>query len=190
MSVADFVVWNDGTPTRYELVRGAPVAMAPPTPRHTDVVTNLNDALSPQLKRPCRVAVGGGVARRETDDQFRIPDAFVTCEPTPSHYYRSPRVIIEVLSPSTEREDRTDKLDFYRSIASVEMVIFIWQDRRRVQTVQRVANRWSIDDLVGGGTVELPSFSARVSVDQIYRDLDVPDDEPPTPGAADRRSSG
>ena len=41
MSVADFVQWDDGTDTRYELALGAPVAMAPPSGRHAEIARNI-----------------------------------------------------------------------------------------------------------------------------------------------------
>jgi Uma2 family endonuclease len=174
MTVAEFVDWDDGTETRHELVRGVPVAMAPPSGRHAEVVGNVSAFLSRQLARPCRVPQGGGVARDEGDDQLRLPDVFVTCEPTPERYFRAPRLVVEVLSPSTEKDDRTDKLDFYQSLRSVEAVLLIWQDRRRVQLQLRDEGRWIIRDLIGAGTLEAPSLGVGLSLDEIYQGLDVP----------------
>src|SRR5918994_6201373 len=93
MTVADFVAWDDGTEVRHELVHGVPVAMAPPSRRHAEIVGNVSAILSRQLARPCRVPQGGGVARADADDQFRLPDAFVACEPTPEWYFRAPRLV-------------------------------------------------------------------------------------------------
>lgn len=103
MTVAEFVDWDDGTEARHELAHGMPVAMAPPSGRHAEIVGNVSASLSRQLARPCRVPQGGGVARADADDQFRLPDVFVTCEPTPERYFRAPRLVVEVLSPSTEK---------------------------------------------------------------------------------------
>ena len=137
MVVADFVRWDDGSDTRYELAFGVPMAMAPPSGRHADIVANITSRLSRQLDRPCRAPVGAGVARHDDDDEFRLPDVMVSCEPVPGVYFRQPCLIVEVLSPSTEKADRTDKLDFYRSLASVEAVVLVWQDQRRVQVIRR-----------------------------------------------------
>lgn len=181
MLVADFVRWDDGTGTRYELACGAPVAMAPPSGRHADLVANITARLSAQLARPCRVPVGAGVARRDDDDEFRLPDVIVSCEPTPRVYFRQPRLLVEVLSPSTEKEDRTDKLDFYRSLESVEAVLLVWQDKRRVQVVRRETDRWSIQDLVGGGDLTVTALDLRLTLDEIYADIDFPaEDEQPS----------
>lgn len=180
MLVADFVQWDDGTDTRYELAFGAPVAMAPPSGRHADIVANITALLSAQLTRPCRVPVGAGVAHRDDDDEFRLPDVLVSCEPTPRVYFRQPRLLVEVLSPSTEKEDRTDKLDFYRSLEVVEAVVLVWQDKRRVQVIRRESERWSIQDLVGGGELSVTALDLHITLDEIYADIDFPSEDEST----------
>lgn len=173
MTVAEFVVWDDGTEVRHELVHGAPAAMAPPSGRHVVITRNIARALDRQLKPPCGAFVGGGVARDQADDEFRLPDVFVTCEPTPAQFFLSPRLIVEVLSPSTEKDDRTVKLDFYQSLPTVEAVLLIWQERRRVQLQLRDGARWIIQDLIGAGMIEVPGLGVELAVDDVYQGLDL-----------------
>src|SRR5918993_4176693 len=168
MTVAEFVDWDDGTEVRHELAHGVPVAMAPPSGRHAGIVGNVAAILSRQLARPCRVPQGGGVARANADDKFRLPDVLVTCEPTPERYFRAPRLVVEVLSSTTEKDDRTDKLDFHHSLPSVEAVLLIWQERRRVQLQLRDEGRWIIRDLIGAGTLDMPSLRVGLSLDEIH----------------------
>ena len=182
MLVADFVQWDDGTDTRYELAFGAPVAMAPPSRRHVVIQRNVARALDRQTRFPCGTYTGGGVARSEGDDELRLPDVFVSCEPLPPLFFRQPRLLVEVLSPSTEKEDRTDKLDFYRSLESVEAALLVWQDKRRVQVIGREPDRWTIQDLVGGGDLSVTALDLRLTLDEIYDGIDFPpEDEPPSP---------
>lgn len=173
MTVAEFVAWDDGTGARYELAYGAPMAMAPPSGRHVDIVANLTGALSRQLRRPCRVPVGGGVARHDADDEFRLPDVFVSCEPTPPVYFREPRLVVEVLSPSTEKEDRSAKLDFYQSLPSVAAILFVWQDRRRVQLIVRDGANWVMRDFIGG-SFDIAGLGVGLALDDIYAGVDLP----------------
>lgn len=180
MLVADFVQWDDGTDTRYELAFGAPVAMAPPSGRHVVIQRNVVRVLDRQVRSPCGVYTGGGVARNEDDHEFRLPDVFVSCEAIPPLFFRQPRLIVEVLSPSTEKEDRTDKLDFYRSLQSVEAVALVWQDKRRVQVIRRESERWSIQDLVGGGELSVTALDLHITLDEIYADIDFPSEDEST----------
>lgn len=174
MTVAEFYDWHDGTDTRYELVRGEPMAMATPSPRHAILVDNIHLAFSARLRPPCRSWLGVGVAHRDHDDQCRIPDVFVSCEPLPPRHFSSPRLIVEVLSPSTEKEDRTDKLDFYKSFGSVELILFVWQDKRRAELHSREGVRWPAQDFIGTGAVPLAMLDLSLSLDEIYAGLDLP----------------
>jgi Uma2 family endonuclease len=121
MTLAEFLAWDDGTDTRYELVRGKLVAMAPPGAKHSVVVPNLGAALRAQLKAPCYVGMNAGVIRPDRDDTFYEAALVVSCTPlaTDMPMIPQPVVVIEVLSPSTAEHDRGGKLYDYRRIASV-----------------------------------------------------------------------
>ena len=171
MSVAEFLAYDDGTATRYELVDGQLVAMNPPAARHADICENLGRILDRQIPAPCRVyRTQLGVARSESDHSWREPDLMVTCHPPVHAYYAAPWLVIEVLSPSTEREDRTTKLDFYESFPSLEAVLLVWQDDRRVRLRERQGDGWREHDLVGSGLVRVAGLGVELDLDEIYRD--------------------
>ncbi len=174
MRVAEFLRWDAGTDTRSELVAGQPVAMAPPSGRHAEIATNILMALNSRLTRPCRALSGAGVARDLEDDECRIPDVFITCERMPEHVFASPRLVVEVLSRSTEKEDRTAKLDFYKSLPSVEAILLVWQDRRRVQLHVREEPRWPAQDFAGAATTLLCEFGVELTLDKICAGIDFP----------------
>ncbi|MEK0082617.1 Uma2 family endonuclease [Benzoatithermus flavus] len=126
MTVAEFLAWNDGTETRYELVNGMLVAMNQPAIRHALVCDNIGRALERQVRPPCRVFRAiAGVAHGEDDRTWREPDLVVTCKRPAEGFIAEPRFVVEVLSPSTEREDRTVKLDFYESFPTLEAVLLV-----------------------------------------------------------------
>jgi Uma2 family endonuclease len=176
MTVAEFARWHDGTDARHELVRGRVVAMAPPSGRHAEISNNIHLALNRQLQRPCRALFGAGVARSLDDDECRIPDVFVTCGPTPEQAFLDPRLVVEVLSPATEREDRTAKLDFYKSLPSVEAVLLVAQDRRLVQLHAREGRRWIVSNHAGGATVPLAGLGIGLDLDEVYAGVDLSPD--------------
>ena len=174
MTVAQFCKWpGDGTDTRFELVRGRVVAMAPPSGRHVDLAHNISRILQAGLRAPCRALQGGGVARDLEDDECRIPDVFVTCEATPEHLFSAPRLVVEVLSPSTEKDDRTAKLDFYKSLPSVTAILLVWQDKRRAQLHTREAVRWPAQDFTGGSIVPLTDLGIELVLDEVYAGVEA-----------------
>lgn len=177
LSVAAFYDWHDGSDIRHELVGGLIVAMAPPSGRHAVIVSNVQGSLQRRVTPPCRVLPGGGVAEADAGDECRMPDVFVSCEPTPPRYFTRPQLIVGVRSPSTEKEDRTDKLDLYKSFASVELILFVWQDKRRVQLNSRESIRWLAQDFIGTGVVPLATLELSMSLDEIYAGVDLPTED-------------
>ena len=73
----------------------------------------------------------------------------MTCHRPPHAWFAAPRLVVEVLSPSTEKEDRTTKLDFYESIPSMEAVLLVWQQDRRVRLRERAEDGWHDHDVIG-----------------------------------------
>ena len=55
MTVAEFLTGDDGTDTRYELIEGLPVPMAPVAPSHSVIVANVTHELKSRLQKPCYV---------------------------------------------------------------------------------------------------------------------------------------
>lgn len=185
MTVAEFTRWHDGTDTRHELVDGRPVAMVPPSGRHAVITRSIFRALDRRLKEPCGAMFGAGVARDLAEGECRMPDLSVTREPMPEHVVLNARLVVEVMAPSTEGEDRTDKLDFYKFLPTVEAIVLVWQDRRRVQLHTREDPRWPAQDFTGSATVPLTGLGVELPLDEIYAGVEFP--APPSRGqAADR----
>ena len=167
MTVGEFLAADDGTDTRYELVDGELVAMNPPAEPHVRLTANVYEALLRRLVRPCRPNFGGGVWLSETDDTWREPDIFVSCAEGEG-FSHLPRLIVEVLSPSTEKEDRTRKLDFYRRFSSLQALLLVWQETRRVEVHERDASGWHLRDVIGHGVVTVRDLALELSLDEIY----------------------
>lgn len=167
MTVAEFLDFDDGTDTRYELIGGAPVAMSPPSERHTRIVSAIAASLYRLLQPPCRPYLGGGVSLSSSETTWRIPDIFVSCV-AGDGYSHQPRLIIEVLSPSTEREDRTAKLDFYKTFQGLQAILYVWQDIRRIELHERGREAWIVRDLIGSGTVHFRDLAIDLDMAEIY----------------------
>ena len=120
-----------------------------------------------RLAGSCPAYVGGGVWLAETDDTWREPDLFVACGGREG-FSQAPRLIVEILSPPTEKEDRTRKLDFYRRFESVEAILFVWQDTPRVELQERAGGAWIVRDVIGGGDVTIASLGLAIPLAEIY----------------------
>lgn len=184
MTLAEFLDWDDGTDTRYELIDGEVVAMAPPTPAHAAVVLNLGRCIGNQLGPPCAAFAGAGVTRADRADVYLQPDVVVTCAPLApgARHISEPRLIVEVLSPSTRQHDRDLKLDGYREIPSVQEILLVWSDQQRVQLWRRDGARWIVEDAIGDARFRLESIDVTLDLGEIYENVVL--EEPP--GAGER----
>ena len=81
MTVAEFLTWDDGTDTRYELIDGRPVAMAPVAPSHSVITLNLGHELRSRLQTPCYAGTEAGVERPDRNDTFFEADVVVSRTP-------------------------------------------------------------------------------------------------------------
>ena len=172
MTVAEFLTWDDGTDTRYELVRGVIVAMAPPSAKHSVIASKIGGALEAGLKPPCYVGTNAGVARPDRDDTFYVADMVVSCTPLDADMpmIPHPSVIIEVLSPSTAEHDRGGKLYDYRRIESVQQIALISSEQRHVEIWRRRGAKWEVEDLIGDAALELESVGLTIPFAAIYAD--------------------
>jgi Uma2 family endonuclease len=157
MSLAEFLERDDGTDTRYELIDGRPVAMAPPIEAHGTIVANLAAAILVKLKPPCRVVVEAGIIPAERVDTWYQADLVVTCAPAErgARAIAEPTLIVEVLSPSTAAHDRGVKLADYRKLASVEQILMVASEDRHVEVWRRAEDGWNVQDLIGDATIPL-----------------------------------
>jgi Uma2 family endonuclease len=179
MTLEEFLRWDDGTDTRYELIDGFPVAMAPPAEAHRILALRLGSRIDAALagRRPCNAQIEPGVVRPDRADSYYVPDIAVTCEPNePGRQAMvDPILIVEILSPSTERTDRRLKLPAYQAIESVRDIMLIDADSHHAELYRRESDRWGIQ-LVGGAEASLllTTVDLRISMSELYEGIAVP----------------
>jgi Uma2 family endonuclease len=180
MTVAEFLRWEDGTDTRYELLGGSPVAMAPPAPVHgllaAQLCLRIGAAL--QLRRPCMVQVEAGIARPDRDDTCYVAHLAVTCRPPRrgDQLIADPVLIVEVLSPSTGLYDRQTKVADYHRIPSVEEILLIDSTTMFAEVLRREGDRW-ITEIIRGpqATLSLASIGLTATMADLYEGIDLAD---------------
>jgi Uma2 family endonuclease len=175
MTIDEYLRQELVAPVRSEYLNGHVYAMAGGTNAHNLLVTSLFSIVSAQLKRPCRGFVTDVKVRLVHDRRvyFYYPDFFVNCGKIDKSalFQEGPTVIAEVLSPTSERSDREEKFDHYRSISNLQHYILVHQDRPRLEHFPRSAD-WRMQEFGPGQVVDLPVIGVSVPIDQLYGDFD------------------
>ena len=176
MSIESFLDWIARQDDRHELVDGFSIRMmAGAKQSHNVVVGNLADAMRPGAKAAGCRATSNDTAIISGPGSVRYPDIVVDCVPAnPDAMTASdPRILVEVLSPSTSQIDFSDKLDEYRRLASVEVILLVDPDIVSVKVYRRAADGgWMAeryDDL--DASIELPMIGSTVMLRTIYDTL-------------------
>jgi Uma2 family endonuclease len=174
LTVDEFLVWDNDSQQRYELIHGEVVAMAPTSNAHAQIVANASGEVRARLKPPCRVMNEVGIRLSVRDDTYYEADVAVVCSPVDPHGrgIRNPVVIIEVLSPSTMAKDSRVKLPDYRRVWSVKEVLLIHSEEKHVELWRRGEGVWTVIDLEAANTVALESLRIEFPVEALYEGLD------------------
>lgn len=175
MTLDEFLRWDDGTDTRYELIGGFPVAMAPMLEVHRILAMRLGSRVDAALarRRPCNAQTEAGVIRPDRADSFFVADLAVTCTPSEAgrQFAADPILIVEILSPSKERHDRRVKLPVYQQIGSVQEILLIAADEVYAELHSRQGDLWVIRIIPAGGSIQLASVGIEVSLSELYEGL-------------------
>jgi Uma2 family endonuclease len=172
MTVDEFLAWHDGSDIRHELADGLVRAMAPPTGAHATIAANINGVLYNGLRsrRPCRPQAEAGIRiNRHTMWQA---DVSVTCGP-PAPEILEPRLVVEVLSPSTRTHDLGRKLQDYKTLPTVVEIWRVDSERRWLQLWRREGGHWIANDLVGSAVFESAVAGMVVELNDLYADSEL-----------------
>lgn len=174
--------------TKNEYRRGRIVAMAGGSPRHSAVASKVQTALTIALRgRPCIVYNSDLRVHISSIGSYLYPDVTVTCEKPTFHSkdkdsLTNPRLIVEVLSKSTEARDRGGKFHDYQEIPSLQHYVLVSQDERRVEHFERLpSGRWSLGNVVDEGTLRIPSMGVEIPLADIYAGLEDLEETSPSP---------
>jgi len=178
ISPEEYLDMEKDSPVKHEYIQGEILAMSGAADGHVQVSGNMHYKFKAHLRgTDCRVYMADMKVRVKKADAFFYPDVFITCDAADKkqNYYKdSPKLIAEVLSPSTEGYDRGSKFAFYREIESLEQYILIDPRELRVDVFTRNdANRWELVSYTGKETViHLHSLNLEISMNELYEDVD------------------
>jgi Uma2 family endonuclease len=167
MNLTEFLVWEECQPERYEFFRGETFAMAAGTARHSRVILNLARHIGDHLDdTPCQVFAES--MKVQITDGMLYPDVMVTCgkaEAGDEQTVTDPKLIIEVLSPSTRGYDKRDKFILYRTLTSLREFVLIDPSKRQVEVFTLAAGRsWLLTEKTNSVDLLLSSIGPKRSV--------------------------
>lgn len=175
ISPEDYLEGEAQSDIKHEYRFGQIWAMGGASANHSAISINLIAALKSHLRgKGCRVM--GSDTRVEAQDHsiYYYPDLVITCVPQPpmSLYAKDPKIVVEILSRSTESRDRTTKFADYAAIPSLEEYVLV-DSRTRAAWVHRKAQGWEAEVIPTEGNLSLQSIDFECSMDEIYEDVDL-----------------
>jgi Uma2 family endonuclease len=175
----EFFAWQETQADRYELVDGRPLKMMAGAKNvHDDIVVNLVGELREQLRGSgCRPFTGDGSVETRPG-QIRRPDVGVDRGPRDPNGTKAalPKVVIEVLSPSTRDFDSFGKLEEYKGVSSVEYILLVEPNAPIVSFWSRAENgQWGEQRIQGlAGAIEMPILKMALRMAGIYEGVAFP----------------
>jgi Uma2 family endonuclease len=166
-----------------EYYRGEMFAMSGVSLRHNRIASQLHFLLKQHLQRKgCDVNTSDLRVNVPATGLYTYPHLSVVCgEPDLADSYvdtlLNPSLLVEILSPSTERYDRAFKIHAYRTIPSVRECLLVAQDQHLVELHRRMPDgSWSVFESRGReATLELTSINYTLRLDELYETALPPD---------------
>jgi len=174
---------------KYEYLNGAAYPMSGGSVAHDRITRNVSYTLDSQLRSgPCR-AFGVDVQvllgmKKDGKKHYTYPDATVSCDAADRRpentLIESPRVVVEVLSPSTEARDRGVKFKAYQGCPTIREIVLMSQFAQYVEIWQRDDQNtaaWHYRHYGPGEIVEINSIGVQIDIANMYQGLDFAEAE-------------
>jgi len=176
LTLEEYFHLEEQSTVRHEYLDGEIRAMSGVTRQHSRITMNVG-------ARVWAAARGGSCRVHQAEVMLQIgrvvyyPDVMVACggEPSDPRVERDPSLIVEVLSPTTERTDRGEKAMTYRGLPSLTTYLIVEQDRRWVERQWRTPNGpWQREIFTDAGAVTIATPSLTLTLDEIYEGVTMP----------------
>ena len=176
ISYAQYLDMEASAELKHEYVDGVIVAMSGGTIEHGRLAMAIGAALGTALgERGCRVLSSDVRVRVEETNRSTYPDLSVVCGDVKrasddNNAIVNPIVVVEVLSDSTEQDDRGSKFAHYRRLKSLRHYVLVSQAEPRVEVFSRTEAGWLLVEYGPGEVVQLESLETELDMDALYRD--------------------
>lgn len=158
---------------RWEYVDGEIRQMAGGQDDHNVISMNVGRLLGNALVPKGYRVYGSDMKIHTGDGVNTFPDVAVVCGER--QYYlgkedviRNPSLVVEVLSPSTEGDDRGTKFDHYQTISSLQDYLLVDQDQARILLFSRRNSHWEMQEVKEmEASVHLPSVGVTLALSDV-----------------------
>jgi len=180
LTLQEYLDWENAQQEKHEFVQGEIFGMTGGRRTHGRVLMNLARHLGNALAgTPCQVFVDS-MKVQAAEDTILYPDVFVTCDAADlatDQIFRAPKLVIEVLSPSTQAYDRSQKFALYRRIPALMEYVLVDPDTRRVEAFRRnAAGEWVLHDMSDDEVLVATSLGLSVPMADVFAGIDPPPD--------------
>lgn len=177
MTRDQFLDWAQAQEKRYEFDGFQPVAMTGGSNNHSATCQNIWFALRTRLRgNSCKV-LGPDVGLATVGDAVRYPDALVTCAKFPGTARLVPGVVVvfEVVSPTSGRADRIDKVREYRAVPSIRRYVVLEYLSAGLTVFSRTDDTagWTATALTADETLDMPELGIAVPIQEFYEGVDL-----------------
>lgn len=180
MSVEEYLELDrNSLDARYEYIDGVVTLLAGGTTNHSRISVNVTSLLQAALRGSSCEVFNSDLRVSISGTRYLLPDASVSCDPEDmageNDIIYSPRVIIEVLSPSTEATDRGKKFRYYQSCSSIQEYVLISTQELAVDVYRRASDKlWTLHPFGRGDAVELKSINISIPLEALYENVTLP----------------
>ena len=176
MTYEEYVAFERDAESKHEFVNGRVYAMSGGSPEHARLAAGLISLLAVGLRgKPCVAFTSDLRVRIQATGRTTYPDVTVVCgaierDSVDTDAVTNPRVIVEVLSPTTESSDRGDKWAHYQRIDSLREYVLVSQSTQRIEVYSRdeAQSGWLYRQYGPGESAQLPSLELNLELDALY----------------------
>lgn len=174
VSPEDYLEGERVSPIKHEYCRGLIYAMMGAKKSHVIIAGNIARSIGNYLANsPCVVMSSDIKVRLVEANCYYYPDVVVTCHPddleSNEDFILHPKVVIEVLSKSTAKFDRTAKFVDYQTCPELEEYVLISQTEKLVEVRTRQNDRWETEIYQNGDRIQLKSIDWDGPIDDVYQ---------------------
>jgi Uma2 family endonuclease len=183
ITAANYLALERQAETKSEYFNGGIYAMSGASRNHNRITINLGAMLHTRLRgKPCEPFVNDMRVKVSPTGLYTYPDVIVVCgepqfEDDQLDTLLNPKVIIEVLSESTEKYDRGDKFAYYQTLDSLTDYLLVTQNQPYIEHFQRQTDgSWRYSAVQGLETeIGIATIGCELPLAEVYERVTFPE---------------